>query len=96
MRTPLHDKVLARCIEDEETVKGGLIIPDTAEKPPQGEVMSIENGSVSSLEVRGGDRILFRKYSGNEITLQDEDYLVLREDEIVGIVTRPGKASSKK
>ena len=100
---PLHDRVLIRRIEEKETVTGGIIIPDTAkEKSQEGEVISVgtgktlENGSVVPLEVKEGDRILFGKYSGAEIKLQDKDYLILREDEIVGILTHAGKATGKK
>ena len=100
---PLHDRVLVKRIEEQETARGGIIIPDTAkEKPQEGEVISIgtcktlENGSIVPLEVKEGDRILFGKYSGTEIKLQDQDYLILREDEIVGILTQAGKAAGKK
>ena len=100
---PLHDRVLIKRIEEQETVKGGIIIPDTAkEKSQEGEVIAVgtgkmlENGSVAALAVKAGDRILFGKYSGTEIKLEDQDYLILREDEIVGILTHAGKAAGKK
>ena len=100
---PLHDRVLIKRIEEQETVKGGIIIPDTAkEKSQEGEVISIgtgktlENGSIVPLEVKKGDRILFGKYSGTDIRLQDQDYLILREDEIVGVLTHADKAVGKK
>ena len=100
---PLHDRVLIKRIEEQETVKGGIIIPDTAkEKSQEGEVISIgtgktlENGSIVPLEVKEGDRILFGKYSGTEVKLQDQDYLILREDEIVGVLTHADKAVGKK
>src|SRR5437588_10705446 len=100
---PLHDRVLIRRIEEQETVRGGIIIPDTAkEKSQEGEVVAVgtgktlENGSVTPLEVKQGDRILFGKYSGTEIKLENQDYLILREDEIVGILTHAGKAAGKK
>jgi len=100
---PLHDRVLIKRIEEQETLKGGIIIPDTAkEKSQEGEVISIgtgktlENGSIVPLEVKKGDRILFGKYSGTEIKLQDQDYLILREDEIVGVLTHADKAVGKK
>ena len=90
-------------IEDQETVKGGIIIPDTAkEKSQEGEVISVgtgktlENGSVVPLEVKEGDRILFGKYSGAEIKLQNQDYIILREDEIVGVLTNAGKSATKR
>ena len=100
---PLHDRVLIKRIEEQETLKGGIIIPDTAkEKSQEGEVISVgtgktlENGSIVPLEVKEGDRILFGKYSGTEIKLQDQDYLILREDEIVGVLTHADKAVGKK
>ena len=91
---PLHDRVLLKRIEEQETVRGGIIIPDTAkEKPQEGEIMAagtgkrLENGTVTPLEVAEGDRVLFGKYSGTEIKLDGQEYLILREDEILGIVT---------
>ena len=100
---PLHDRVLIKRIEQEETVKGGIIIPDSAkEKSQEGEVVAVgtgktlENGSIVPLEVKKGDRILFGKYSGTDIRLQDQDYLILREDEIVGVLTHADKAVGKK
>jgi chaperonin GroES len=97
---PLHDRVLIRRIEEQATMKGGIIIPDTAkEKSQEGEVMAIgagrmlEDGSILPLEVKLGDRILFGKYSGTEVRLADKDYLILREEEIVGIFTQTGKAA---
>jgi chaperonin GroES len=92
---PLHDRILVRRIEERETTKGGLIIPDTAkEKPQDGEVMAVgkgklkENGTVVPLEVKPGDRVLFGKYSGTDIILDGEEYLIMREDEVLGIHTR--------
>ena len=100
---PLHDRVLIKRVEEEETKRGGIIIPDSAkEKSMEGEVVSVgkgkmlENGSVVALEVKAGDRILFGKYSGTEIKLENQDYLILREDEIIGILTQSGKAAGKK
>jgi len=100
---PLHDRVLIKRVDEQETVRGGIIIPDSAkEKSQEGEVIAVgagkmlENGSVAALEVKAGDRILFGKYSGTEIKLEDQDYLILREDEIVGILTDAGKAAGKK
>ena len=99
---PLHDRVLIKRVEEQETVKGGIIIPDTAkEKSQEGEVIAvgtgkmIENGSIVPLEVKEGDRILFGKYSGTEIKVEDQDYLILREDEIIGILTQADKAAGK-
>ena len=100
---PLHDRVLIKRIEEQETVKGGIIIPDTAkEKSQEGEVVALgsgkilENGSVLALEVKEGDRILFGKYSGSEVRIAEQDYLILREDEIIGILNRNGKSAGKK
>ena len=100
---PLHDRVLIQRIEENETMKGGIIIPDSAkEKSQEGEVISVgsgktlENGAIVPLEVKVGDRILFGKYSGNEIKLQNQDYVILREDEIVGILSHDGKTNGKK
>lgn len=94
---PLHDRVLIKRIDEQESIRGGIIIPDSAkEKPQEGEVVAagngkrLENGSVQPLELKTGDRVLFGKYSGTEIKLDDEDFLILREDEILGIT-----ASSK-
>ena len=100
---PLHDRVLIRRVEEQETVRGGIIIPDSAkEKSQEGEVMAVgtgktlENGTVTPLEVKKGDRILFGKYSGTEIKLENQDYLILREDESMGILTNAGKPAAKK
>ena len=101
---PLHDRVLIKRVEEQETVRGGIIIPDTAkEKPQEGEVVAagtgkrLENGTVIPLEVKEGDRVLFGKYSGKEIKVDGNDYLILREDEILGILTTTGsKAAGKK
>jgi chaperonin GroES len=90
---PLHDRVLIKRIEEQETVRGGIIIPDTAkEKPQEAEVVAAgtgkrnDTGQVFPLEVKAGDRILFGKYSGTEIKLDGQEYLILREDEILGII----------
>jgi len=100
---PLHDRVLIKRIEEQETVKGGIIIPDTAkEKSQEGEVVRIgtgkilENGSILPLEVKEGDRILFGKYSGAEVRIADQDYLILREEQIIGILNGNGKSAGKK
>jgi chaperonin GroES len=100
---PLHDRVLIKRIEEEETLKSGIIIPDTAkERSQEGQVISVgtgktlENGSIVPLEVKEGDRILFGKFSGTEIKVEAQDYLILREDEIIGILTHAGKAAGKK
>ncbi|HUX05738.1 MAG TPA: co-chaperone GroES [Acidobacteriota bacterium] len=90
---PLHDRVLVRRLEEGEQVKGGIIIPDTAkEKPQEGEVIAVgegkknEDGKRMPMDVKAGDRILFGKYSGSEIKMEGEEYLILREDEVLGIV----------
>ncbi len=90
---PLRDRVIVRRLNEEETTKGGIIIPDTAkEKPQEGEVVAIgsgkilDDGKVVPLEVKKGDKILFGKYSGTEVKVDGEEYLMMREDEILGIV----------
>ncbi len=92
--TPLHDRILVRRIEEGETTRGGIIIPDSAkEKPQEGEVVSAgkgkvnEDGKVFPLAVKDGDRILFGKYSGTEIKLDGEDFIIMREEEVLGILT---------
>jgi len=101
---PLHDRILIKRIEEKETVKGGIIIPDTAkEKPQEGEVVAVghgkktEEGKVIALDVKAGDRILFGKYSGAEIKLDGQEYLILREEEVLGIIEgKAAGASGKK
>ncbi len=90
---PLHDRILIKRIEEKETVKGGIIIPDTAkEKPQEGEVIAVgggkktEDGKVIPLDVKAGDRILFGKYSGTDIKLDGEEYLIVREDDVLGVI----------
>jgi chaperonin GroES len=90
---PLHDRVVVRRIEEKETAKGGIIIPDTAkEKPQEGQILAIgngkilENGTKVALEVKVGDKILFGKYSGTEIKIDGEDVLILREDEVLAVL----------
>ena len=99
---PLQDRVILKRIEDQETVRGGIIIPDSAkEKQQEGEVVAVgsgkrlEDGTVLPLEVNAGDRVLFGKYSGTEIKLDGEEYLIVKEDEILGI-TSTGKAKKAK
>ncbi len=100
--TPLHDRVLVRRLEEQETAKGGIIIPDTAkEKPHEGEVIAvgagkIEKGHRITLDVKVGDRILFGKYTGNDITIDGQEYLILREDEILAKVGGMTKVASGK
>ena len=100
---PLHDRILIKRVEEKETVKGGIIIPDTAkEKPQEGEVIAVgggkktEEGKVIPLDVKAGDRILFGKYSGTEIKVDDHEYLILREDEVLGVIEGATKAAGKK
>jgi chaperonin GroES len=101
--TPLHDRVIVRRIEEGEQVRGGIIIPDTAkEKPQEGEVVAAglgkykEDGTRQALDVKAGDRVLFGKYSGSEIKIDGEELLIMREDEILGIIERAGAASGGK
>ena len=100
---PLHDRVIVRRIEEGEQVRGGIIIPDTAkEKPQEGEVVAAgegkykEDGTRQALDVKAGDRVLFGKYSGSEIKIDGEELLIMREDEILGVIERVGAASGKK
>jgi len=97
--TPLHDRVIVRRIEEGEQVRGEIIIPDTAkEKPQEGEVVAAgegkykDDGTRQSLDVKPGDRVRFGKYSGSEIKIDGEEYLIMREDEILGILERAGSA----
>ena len=90
---PLHDRLLVRRVEETETARGGIIIPDTAkEKPQEGKVLAVgngkilENGTKVALDVKVGDKILFGKYSGTEIKIDGEDVLILREDEVLAVL----------
>ncbi len=90
---PLHDRVLVRRIEEDEKTAGGIIIPDTAkEKPQQGEVVAIgsgaraENGEITPLDVKAGDKILFGKWSGSEVKIDNEELLIMKESDILGII----------
>ena len=90
---PLHDRLLVKRIEEQETVKGGIIIPDSAkEKPQEGEVIAVGNGKILDngnkveLDVKAGDKILFGKYSGTDIKIDGEEYLILREDEVLAVI----------
>ena len=90
---PLYDRVLAKRVEEEEQVQGGIIIPDSAkEKPQEAEVIAVgkgkrlEDGTVVALDVQAGDKVLIGKYSGTEISVDDEDLIILREDEILGVL----------
>ncbi len=100
---PLHDRILIKRVDEKETVKGGIIIPDTAkEKPQEGQVIAVghgkktEEGKVVPLDVKAGDRILFGKYSGTEIKLDDVEYLILREDEVLGVIESAKAAAGGK
>ena len=90
---PLHDRVVVRRVKEEEKTKGGIIIPDTAkEKPQEGEVVAVgkglagEDGKTVALDVKKGDRVLFSKYAGTEVTIEGEDHLIIREDDVLGIL----------
>ena len=90
---PLHDRVLVKRLEEEKTSPGGIVIPDSAaEKPIQGEVVAVgngkllDNGELRALDIKKGDKVLFGKYSGTEVKVSGEDYLVLREDDIMGVI----------
>jgi chaperonin GroES len=92
---PLHDRIVVKRIEDTENVVNGIIIPDSAkEKPQQGEVVAVGNGKklddgkLATLDVKPGDRILFGKYSGSEIKLDGTEYLIMREDEVLGVLEK--------
>jgi chaperonin GroES len=92
--TPLHDRILVRRVEEADTTRGGIIIPDSAkDKPQEGEVVSVgkgkisEEGKVRPLDVKDGDRILFGKYSGTEIKIDGEDFIIMREEEVLGVLS---------
>lgn len=104
---PLHDRILIRRIEEQETLRGGIIIPDTArEKPQLGEVIAVGNGKILEngqrvpLDVKAGDRILFGKYAGSELPtalkIDGEDHLILREDEVLGVLESKAQPAGKK
>ena len=95
---PLYDRIVVRRLEEKETMQGGLYIPDSAkEKPQEGEVVAVgqgkrlEDGKLAALDVKVGDRILFGKYSGSDIKLNGEEYLIMREDEVLGIMEGAAK-----
>ena len=99
--TPLHDRVIVKRIEEKESVKGGIIIPDSAkEKQQEGEVIAVgagkrEKGELIPLDVKAGDRVLFGKYSGTEIKIDDEELLILREEEILAKLSGAAKAAEE-
>jgi chaperonin GroES len=95
---PLHDRIVVKRIEEKETIKGGIIIPDSAkEKPQEGEVVAVgkgkraEDGKLIALDVQVGDHILFGKYSGNDIKIDGNEYLIMREDEVLGVLANGNK-----
>ena len=90
---PLHDRILVKRVEEQEVRRGGIIIPDTAkEKPQEGKVVAVgdgkmlENGKRVPLDVKAGDRVLFAKYSGSDVKIEEEEYLILREEDILGVL----------
>ena len=100
---PLHDRILIKRIDEKETVKGGIIIPDSAkEKPQEAEVIAVgkgkktEDGKVIPIDVKVGDRILFGKYSGTEIKVDDHEYLIISEDEVLGVLESAKSAAGGK
>ena len=100
---PLYDRIVVKRIEEQETVRGGIIIPDSAkEKPQEGEVMAVgkgkrneKDGTLVPLDVQVGDRILFGKYSGSDIKLDGDEYMIMREDEVLGVLDAAPKAAKK-
>ncbi len=100
--TPLHDRILVRRVEEAETTRGGIIIPDSAkDKPQEGAVIAVgrgksnDEGKVFPLAVKEGDRILFGKYSGTEIKIDGEEFLIMREEEVLGILEGAAKHAKK-
>ncbi len=100
---PLYDRIVVKRIEEQETVRGGIIIPDSAkEKPQEGEVVAVgqgkrlEDGKLVPLDVKVGDRILFGKYSGSDIKLDGDEYMIMREDEVLGVLDAAPKVAAKK
>jgi chaperonin GroES len=100
---PLYDRIVVKRIEEQETVRGGIIIPDSAkEKPQEGEVVAVgkgkrneKDGTLIPLDVQVGDRILFGKYSGSDIKLEGDEYMIMREDEVLGVLDAAPKAAKK-
>ena len=99
---PLQDRIIIRRIEEGEQIRGGIIIPDSAkEKPQEGEVIAVgagkklDSGERVVMDVKEGDRVLFGKYAGTEVKLDDEEYLIMREDDILGVIERTAKAKGK-
>jgi chaperonin GroES len=99
---PLYDRIVVKRIEEQETHRNGIIIPDSAkEKPQEGEVIAVghgkrlEDGTLVALDVKAGDRILFGKYSGNEIKLDGTEYIIMREDDVLGVLDGAAKSTKK-
>ena len=99
---PLYDRIVVKRIEEQETVRGGIIIPDSAkEKPQEGEVVAVgqgkrlEDGKLVPLDVKVGDRILFGKYSGSDIKLDGDEYMIMREDEVLGVLDAAPKTAKQ-
>ena len=99
---PLYDRIVVKRIEEQETTRNGIVIPDSAkEKPQEGEVMAIgrgkrlDDGKMAALDVQAGDRILFGKYSGNDIKLDGIEYIIMREDDVLGVLKAAPQALSK-
>jgi chaperonin GroES len=100
---PLYDRIVVKRIEEQETIRGGIIIPDSAkEKPQEGEVIAVgqgkrneKDGTLVPLDVKVGDRILFGKYSGSDIKLDGDEYMIMREDEVLGVLDAAPKAAKK-
>jgi len=99
---PLHDRILVRRLEEEEKTAGGIIIPDTAkEKPSEGEIVAVgsgiraEDGTITPLDVKAGDTVLFGKYGGTDVSVDGEDLIILRESDVLGIIEAKAKAKKK-
>ena len=99
---PLYDRIVVKRIDEKETTRNGIVIPDSAqEKPQEGEVMAVgkgkrlEDGEVVALDIKAGDRILFGKYSGNEIKLEGIEYIIMREEDVLGVLDAAPKGLSK-
>jgi chaperonin GroES len=100
---PLYDRIVVKRIEERETTRRGIIIPDSAqEKPQEGEVIAVgqgkrlDDGKLVALDLKAGDRVLFGKYSGNEIKLDGEEYLIMREDDVLGVLEAAPQAAARK
>ena len=99
---PLYDRIVVKRIEEQETTRNGIVIPDSAkEKPQEGEVIAVgrgkrlDDGTLLALDVKAGDRILFGKYSGSDTTLDGSEYIMMREDDVLGILDTPAKSTKK-